>query len=112
MIGRMRERITFQELTIMPTPGGGSKEQWTDAFTLWTDAVPLENGRQLDANQVVLKDGYKFRVRWSKDRDINKERRIKFNAIIYTINSVIPWKPKGKNKTLKEYYEITAITSK
>ena len=111
MIGKMRNRITFQLLSIVDTPGGGAKEEWADEFETWTEALPLRNGRQLQDNQVVLKEGYTFRIRWAKSRNINKERRIKFGDNIYTINSVTPYTPKERTRTLQDYYEITAITS-
>src|SRR5699024_4548076 len=111
MIGKMRDRITFQLLTIVDTPGGGSKEEWSDEFETWCEAIPLRNGRQLQDNQVVLKSGFKFRIRWAKSRDINKERRIIFNSNVYTINTVTSYTPEGRTRTLQDFYEITAITS-
>src|SRR5699024_12560773 len=103
MIGKMRDRITFQLLTIVDTPGGGSKEEWADEFETWTEALPLRNGRQLQDNQVVLKEGYTFRIRWAKSRNINKERRIKFGDNIYTINSVTPYKIGRASSSEREY---------
>src|SRR5699024_12734313 len=93
MIGKMRNRITFQLLSIVDTPGGGAKEEWADEFETRTEALPLRNGRQLQDNQEVLKEGYTYRIRMDKSKNINKERRIKFGENIYTINKVTTYKP-------------------
>lgn len=103
MIGKMNHRITFQLLTIVPQPGGGGSEEWTDELTTWAKVSPLRSGRQLQDNQVSLVDGYKFIVRWAKDRTIDKKRRIKYENKIMTINSVV------EIDESKRYYEITAI---
>lgn len=89
MIGKFRNRITFQSKTYTSDGAGGFVLGDIDYYTCWAE-IYRENQSKTDiAGKDSLSDSITFRIRYANSYDITNDLTIYFNGNIYLINSVI-----------------------
>lgn len=97
----MRYRATFQKYTVVDDGAGGGAEQWADEFSTWAEVIPLRSSNRLEDNQVSMRDTFKVKVRWYKDREITVDMRMVFEGKHYAVTGVVEINER------RRYFEVT-----
>lgn len=87
MIGKLRHRITIQNLVIIKDNIGQELEEWQDIATIWASVEPLSGKEYFNAQQTNSKVSTKITIRYLSG--VTSEMRIIFQKHTYNILSVI-----------------------
>lgn len=90
MIGKMDKKITFQAPSSTPIGGAGYETVYSNVLTTFCEAKPLSSSRDLAAHQTVLKNGYRFKIRYREAFSPSKDMLIIYKGRQFTINSIEP----------------------
>lgn len=85
--GKLRHRITLQQVTRTPDGIGGYTETWTDVATVWAAVEPLRGRELFDAEQVQSEITHRVRIRYRSG--VDSSMRVRFGARLFRIQSVI-----------------------
>ncbi|WP_343692767.1 phage head closure protein [Chitinophaga sp.] len=88
MIGQMRQKITIQSPVSTAVGGGGVETTYTEVLTDWVEARPLSSSRELSEYQTVIKNGYRFTIRYRNGFTPDKSMLIVYKGKNYTVNSI------------------------
>lgn len=105
MIGKLRDRILLQQRIRITVSGAGGLTSWEDVADIWGEAKPLSSSKTLQDNQVTLRNGYIFLIRYRIDFTPDVEMRVVYDGRFYTINGVEPLNDR------KGYWNVTALTN-
>lgn len=88
--GRLRQRVTIQEKSVVRDTYGGETITWTEVDTVWAEVTPLVGREYLEARQEGAEINTKIRIRYLAG--VKPEMRATFTdddgAHIYDIQSV------------------------
>ncbi len=88
-IGRLDQRITFQDVTLTPDGAGGQEQVWTDLEkvpTVWAQMLPGGGGERFEEQRMSAQHQVTFRIR-SRD-DLSERMRVVWNGETYDIRSL------------------------
>jgi SPP1 family predicted phage head-tail adaptor len=88
--GRLRHRVTIQQLTIgspQQKPTGEPDAQWADVATVWADVRPLQGRALFLAQQVESRVDTEIEIRYRAG--INAAMRVTHDGDVYDILAVI-----------------------
>lgn len=97
-IGRLRHRITIEQLTQTPDGAGGYTEAWTTFATVWSSVDPIGGKEYFAAKQVQSEATHKIRLRYRVG--ITPDMRINFGGRLFGIESVINWEERNRELIL------------
>lgn len=85
--GRLRQRITIQDKTVVQNDYGEEDITWTEVATVWAAIEPLRGREFLDAEMASAEITTRIVIR---HRDgISPEMRVLHGATVYNIRAVI-----------------------
>lgn len=87
MIGKLRHRITLQELVKTDDGYGGIVETWQDVATVWAAIEPLKGTERYQAQQVQSELTHKVTIRYRAG--IKPQMRILYGNRVFDIEAVI-----------------------
>ena len=94
--GRLNQRITILERTLVQDEYGAKTPEWSELTTVWATLTNI-TGNELWANEQVLNSSsIAFRIRYQAG--ITKEMRLLHNGTTYQITTIID--PYGRQKEL------------
>lgn len=88
--GRLDRSITIQQKTVTRTTLGDETESWADLATVWSEVIPM-SGREYfnaQAQQVVVEEQLRFRIRYFAAAASDTELRISYNSKVYDITHI------------------------
>ena len=90
--GKLRHRVTIQELTLTPDAHGGNIETWSDLATVWAKVEPAitraaSTWEFWTSQQLNISLAYIVTIRYLEN--INPLNRVKFGTRIFKIHAVI-----------------------
>jgi SPP1 family predicted phage head-tail adaptor len=88
IIGRMRDRITIQNVTRSKSGTGYASESWADITSVWANAeikLPQSNETVIDGKNTA-KNISDFTIRYTTD--ISEESRIVWNGKLYQVRNI------------------------
>lgn len=85
---QLKHRIQFVSYTEEINEAGTIETTEVNEGTRWAELLTISSQRALEDFQVVLNNGYQFRVRWREDYPINQSWRIKFRGKFFVIKGV------------------------
>lgn len=98
-IGRLKHRITFQELINTKNEYGELENNWNDTLTVWAEVRPTSGKSFFNAKQVNSEISHSVYIRYRKG--LSPSMRIKFKErtfeILYIMNV-------NENNTLMQIY--------
>lgn len=85
--GRMRYKLTIQELTVIPDEKEEQIETWNDMLTVHCVVSQFTGTEKLQARQEITESDVTFTIRWSKNlsRINEQDFRIVFKGDVYDI---------------------------
>lgn len=85
--GRMRYKLTIQELTVIPDDKKEQIEVWNDVITVHCAVSQFTGTEKFQARQEITDSDVTFTVRWSKNlsRINEQDYRIIFKGEVYDI---------------------------
>lgn len=85
--GKMRHKLTFQQLTVAPDDKCEQIEEWTDLITVHCAVSQFTGTEKVQARQEITESDVTFTVRWSHTLAALNEQdyRIIFKGKIYDI---------------------------
>lgn len=87
MIGKLRHRVTLQELVKTDDGYGGIVETWQDVATVWAAIEPLRGNERYTAQQVQSELSHKVTIRYRAG--IKPQMRILYGNRVFDIEAVI-----------------------
>lgn len=87
MIGKLRHRVTLQELVKTDDGYGGIVETWQDVATVWAAIEPLRGNERYTAQQVQSELTHKVTIRYRAG--IKPQMRILYGNRVFDIEAVI-----------------------
>lgn len=93
---RDRHKIEFYVSTNLPDGYGGTIPGEALFWSTYATVKPLKSSRDLEANQVVLKGGYEFLIRYRKDKTPSSNMTIHFKGRVFTIQGVVNIKQENR----------------
>jgi len=87
MIGKLRHRITLQEIIKTDDGYGGIVETWKDIATVWAAIEPLKGTERYQAQQVQSELTHKVTIRYRAG--IKPQMRILYGNRVFDIEAVI-----------------------
>ncbi|MFD2206634.1 phage head closure protein [Kiloniella antarctica] len=84
--GRLRERITLQELSTVDDGGGGSVETWNDVVKIWANIKPLSGSEQITADKEASTTLYRIRIR---SRELKSSWRVVWGSKILNVREIL-----------------------
>ena len=106
MIGKLRNRITFNTKTSASDGAGGFVNTLVPYYTCWAEMVTNSNSRTNIAGKDSINDGVLFRIRYTSSKTFSNSLVITWKSRTYMINSII------NELDLNEYYLISCSTLK
>lgn len=85
--GKLRHRVTFQQLTMRRGLGGGENSEWVDVCTVWARISPLGGKALFAAQQNHSEVTGTIDIRYRDD--INSKMRAMYEGKTYHIHAVI-----------------------
>lgn len=85
--GRLRQRVTLQQVTAVPNQYGEMVETWTDVVELYAAVEPLRGREFFDAEQVQAEISHRVRIRYYPG--VAPTMRFVFGTRHLAINTVI-----------------------
>jgi SPP1 family predicted phage head-tail adaptor len=89
MIGKLRTRITFKNLSGTSDGAGGYVNTQSTYYTCWAEIVRQNQNKDNIALKDNLDDNITFRIRYTTSKNIDNKLIIEFKSKKYLINSVI-----------------------
>lgn len=85
--GRMRHKLTIQELTVIPDEKEEQIEIWNDMLTVHCAVSQFTGTEKFQARQEITESDVTFTIRWSKNlsRINEQDFRIIFKGEVYDI---------------------------
>ena len=98
--GKLRHRITIQELSITKDPDGYNEdiENWVDFKKVWAEIEPLKGKEYWAAKQVVGEVTGRMKIRYLEG--VNEKMRVIYGSKTYDIEAVINVDEKNKEMQL------------
>lgn len=87
MIGKLRRRVTLQELVKTDDGYGGTIETWQDITTIWAAIEPLRGNERYTAQQVQSELSHKVTIRYRTG--IKPQMRLLYKDRIFEIEAVL-----------------------
>lgn len=87
MIGKLRHRVTLQELVKTDDGYGGIVETWQDVATVWAAIKPLRGNERYTAQQVQSELSHKITIRYQAG--IKPQMKLLYKGRTFEIESVI-----------------------
>lgn len=107
-IGKLRHRITIQQLTQTPDGAGGYTKSWVPFATVWASVEPISGKEYFEAQQTQSAVTHKIRIRYHTG--ITPVMRIDFKGRIFGIESVINWEERNRDMMLM-CTEVTPVAN-
>lgn len=85
--GKLRHRVTIQELVRADDGYGGITETWQDVATVWAAVEPLRGSERYRAQQVQSELAYKVTMRYRAG--IKPQMRLVYGGRVLEIEAVI-----------------------
>ena len=82
-IGRLKHRITFQELSKSQNEYGELVEKWIDIKTVWAEIKPVSGNQFFAAKQINSEISHNVYIRYRTD--LKPSMRIKFKERVFEI---------------------------
>lgn len=98
-IGKLRHRITIQQLTRTPDGSGGYTETWPTFSTVWASINPVHGKELFEAQQIQSNVTHKIRIRYLSG--VKSSMRVSFESRIFQIQSVINWEEHDREMMLE-----------
>lgn len=95
--GRLRHRVTLQQLTQVPDGGGGYTEDWTDVATVWAAVEPLRGQERYEAQQVQATLSHRITIRYRAG--VEPSMRVVHDGRVFNVLSVID--PQERHRELQ-----------
>jgi SPP1 family predicted phage head-tail adaptor len=86
--GRLDKRITFGTLTSVENAYQDYVITFVPVLATWSNIKPYDGNRQLQAQEQVINQVFRFTIRYRKDFAPTKDMRILYEGNYYTIHSV------------------------
>ncbi len=86
-VGKLRHRVTIQQLVNTDDGAGGSIETWQNVATVWAAIEPLRGNERYAAQQVQSTLTHKVTIRYREG--IKPQMRLTYKGRIFDIESVI-----------------------
>lgn len=103
---KLRQRITIQSRTIVPSPTGApSGESVTDIATVWANIEPLSTRDVIQAKAAGSQATLRCTVRYRSD--IDSTMQVRYDSKIYNIDG----DPLADKKSGKEYMTMLLVTT-
>ena len=106
MIGKLRNRITFQYKTSVSDAAGGYVNTLHDYYTCWAQIVNESDAKTDIVSKDSLSNDINFRIRFTTSKIFDNKLIINYKSNLYLINSVINEADENK------YYLIGCSTLK
>jgi len=106
MIGKLRNRITFQFKSSASDGAGGFVNTLADYYTCWAEIVRENNNRTNIVSKDSISDKILFRIRYTTSKSFTNRLVISYKSNLYMINSII------NEADLNEYYLVSCSTLK
>ena len=87
MIGKLRHRVTIQQLVNIDDGGGGSIETWQDIVPVWAAIEPLRGNERYTAQQVQSTLSHKVTIRYREG--VKPQMRLTYKGRVFEVESVI-----------------------
>ncbi|KKJ75443.1 hypothetical protein WH95_18555 [Kiloniella litopenaei] len=84
--GRLRERISLQELSLVSDGGGGQTETWGEVAKVWANVKPLSGREQITADKEASTTLYRIKIR---SRGISSSWRVVWGSKILNIREIL-----------------------
>lgn len=98
-IGKLKHRITFQELSNSKNEYGEPIEEWLDIKTVWAEIKPVSGSQFFAAKQINTEISHNVYIRYRKG--LSPSMRIKFKERIFEILYIMNV---NENNTLMQIY--------
>lgn len=85
--GKLRHRVTIQQLVKTDDGYGGIVEAWQDVATVWAAVEPLRGSERYRAQQVQAELGHKVTMRYRAG--IKPQMRLLYNGRVLEVEAVI-----------------------
>lgn len=82
-IGRLKHRITFQELSRRKNEYGELVDEWLDIKTVWAEIKPVSGNQFFAAKQISSEISHNVYIRYRDE--LNPSMRIKFKERVFEI---------------------------
>lgn len=96
--GLLKDKITFQKMTVTVDPYGHEISSFTDAFTTRGDVIWNNGNRIVSNDEIVYENTVSFVVRYYCP--VEDTMRIKHQNKLYRIISINPDRDLYRNKTI------------
>jgi SPP1 family predicted phage head-tail adaptor len=106
MIGKLRNRITFNSKTSVSDSAGGFVNTLVPYYTCWAEMVSNSNSKTNITGRDSLNDAITFRIRYTSGKTFNNALVITWKSRTYMINSII------NESDLNQYFLIDCATLK
>lgn len=85
--GKLRQRVTLQQVTRVPNQYGEMVETWADVATLYAAVEPLRGREFFDAEQVQADISHRVRIRYYPG--VDSMMRFRFGTRYLYVNTAI-----------------------
>lgn len=106
MIGKLRNRITFQTKSAASDGAGGFVNTPSTYYTCWAEIITDTNNRSNLAGKDNIADSILFRIRYTTSKTFDNKLVISYKNNTYNISSII------NERDENNYYLITCSTLK
>jgi SPP1 family predicted phage head-tail adaptor len=86
--GRLDKRITFGTFTSVENAYQDYVITFVPVLTTWSNIKPYDGNRQLQAQEQVINQVFKFTIRYRRDFAPTKDMRILYGLNYFTIHSI------------------------
>ncbi len=86
-IGRLRHRLTIEEVTRTPDGGGGASESWSSIATVWASITPTGGAEAIDADALAGRLSHEVVFRYRPG--VEPAMRLRYGARLFEIAAVI-----------------------
>ena len=100
MIGKLKNRITFNSKTSVSDSAGGFVNTLVSYYVCWAEMVSNSNSKTNITGRDSLNDAITFRIRYTSGKVFTNALVITFKSRTYMINSII------NEGDLNQYYLI------
>jgi SPP1 family predicted phage head-tail adaptor len=106
MIGKLKNRITFNSKTSVSDSAGGFVNTLVSYYVCWAEMVSNSNSKTNITGRDSLNDAITFRIRYTTSKTFTNALVITFKSRTYMINSII------NEGDLNQYFLIDCATLK
>lgn len=87
--GKMRERVTIQQLSLTGDGAGGGEQTWTAVATVWARVKPVSGSEAKEAGQLQDETRHEITIRYRSGLD--GALRLSWRGRLLDVQSVLPW---------------------